>query len=453
MDTYQLKDQVGIIRETFGYINRFKGSTFVFTLDSTLLNHPLFPLLIKDLVLLHKMGIRIVVVPGARLRINEVLKTYGIRCRTVEGVRITTARAIPFIKMAAFDVCNRIMTMLSEHSANAVIGNWVRARAIGVRDGIDYRNSGVVEKLKSDIVKSVIDEGLVPIFPTIGWSAAGKPYNISAAELAFTVGSELQVRKLFFVTSTDGIRAKGRTVPDDVYVSSSGIISQLRLQQAGSFLEANRKKKYDSELELVSLAHKACLSGVERVHIVNGGVEGMILKEIFSNRGLGTMVYASEHEHIRPMTHPDIPEIIRLMRPSVEDESLVPREFGHFEQHLADYYVYEVDGTIHGCGALHVHSGRMGEIAGLVVDRLYANMGVGGKLIAFLVDKAKGLKLHKVFVLTTRAADRFMQEGFAEAGPTVLPESKKKVYDKARNSRVLVRVLRTRTGSRRVAVE
>jgi len=165
MDKTILKEQVEIIRQAFGYINQFKGQTFVIKLESSLISHPLFPLLVRDVVLLHRMGINVILVPGARDRINEVLKKYAIRCKTVNGVRVSPPEAIPLIKMAAFDVTNKIMTMLAENGANGVIGNWVRAKSIGVRNGIDFQSSGIVEKVQVDIVNKVLTEGIIPIFP------------------------------------------------------------------------------------------------------------------------------------------------------------------------------------------------------------------------------------------------------------------------------------------------
>jgi amino-acid N-acetyltransferase len=438
MDKLKLKEQVEIIREGFGYVQRFKDRTFVIYLDSVLIGNPIFPLLIKDLVLLYQMGIRIILVPGARTRIDEVLAAYKIKCSSVNGIRVTTPEAIPFIKMAAFDVSNRIMTLLAENNTTAVIGNWVKARGMGVRGGIDYQHTGIVEKLKIDIINRVVEERLIPIFPNIGWNATGKPYNISSIELAFTLAIELTAAKLFFVSGEDGLKAKGLDVPDGVYVSSDNTVSQLTVDEAEKMLSLNKNDKHEQRLEFLTFAFKACKNGVERVHIINGTVEGMILKEIFSNRGLGTMVYANQHDNIRPMTYADIPEVLRLMQPFVEREMLVPRTAEDLEKALAEYAVYEVDGIPHACGGLHRHAAAMGEIAGIAVDEFYSNLGIGGKMVDYLMDRARELGLSQVFVLTTQTADWFLQAGFREAGPSVLPESKRKACSPKRNSKVLV---------------
>jgi amino-acid N-acetyltransferase len=453
MDKRKLKEQVEIIRQAFGYINRFKGETFVIKLDGSLIMRNDFAILIKDLVLLHQLGIRIVLVPGAKKRIDEVLGTYNIKCRTVKGIRVSPPEAIQYIKMAAFDVCNRIMTSLAENNTNAIIGNWVKARAIGVRGGIDYQSSGCVEKLQTTLLRKTLDEGQVPIFPNIGWNARGKPYNISSNELALTISGELKAAKLFFITVSGGISAKKFKLPSGVYVSSDGVVPQLTVEEAGNMLDLNATPKHSEEMDLISLGYEACRSGVKRVHIVDGRTDGMVLKEIFSNRGFGTMIYANQHENIRPMAPQDSAEVMRIMEPSVEEDILVARSARELENHTDSFAVYEVDGTIHGCGALYTYPGKTGEIAGLAVDKSYNNLGTGKKIVTYLIEKASVLKLKKIIVLTTQTWDWFAELGFEPGSLEDIPAERRKRYSNKRKSRVLTYKISTRRANRRTIVD
>jgi amino-acid N-acetyltransferase len=433
-----LQDQVDTIRTAFRYINRFKGHTFVIRIEGSLLENSFFPLLIKDIVLLKKMGIKIALVPGARQRIDELLAAASIICPTIGGVRVTPPEAMPFVEMAAFDVSNRIMTLLSEDECDALIGNWVKARRLGVIDGVDYQCTGETEKIKADIIENLLSSGFIPIFPNIGWSGVGKPYNISSSELAFTIASELRASKLFFITDFGGIASEGLELPPGVDVTPDNTISQLTAPQAKIFLDLNRKTDRTHEYEIVSLAYRACQAGIERVHIIDGREDGMLLKEIFSNRGLGTMIYGDPHENIREAAHADIPDILKVMRPFVKENVLIPRRRDDLESKIGDYALYEVDGTLHACGALHVFSDRSGEIAGIAVDKMYANYGIGKKLVTFLIEKAASFNLEKVFLLTTQTADWFLELGFTEGTIDDLPIEKKAAYNKARNSLILV---------------
>ncbi len=438
IDLSSLSDQVDTIRTAFRYINRFKGHTFVIRIEGELLDHPLFPLLVKDIVLLRRVGIRIALVPGARKRIDELLAAAGIRCPTVSGIRVTPPEAMPYVEMAAFDVSNRIMTLLSEDECDAIIGNWVKARRLGVIDGTDYQCTGETEKVKVDIIEALLSRSFIPIFPNIGWSGAGKPYNISSSELALTVASALRASKLFFITDFGGISAETFETPSGADITPDRVVSQLTTAQAKAFLELNRKLEKTNQYEIVSIACRACQSGIERVHVIDGREDGMLLKEIFSNRGLGTMVYADPHEKIRGAVHADIPDILKILRPFIKENVLVPRRREDLESRIADYALYEVDGTPRGCGALHVFPDGSGEIAAIAVDKMYANYGIGKKLVTYLLEKAADLNLVKVFLLTTQTADWFVELGFTEGRIDDLPLEKRAAYNKARNSLILV---------------
>jgi amino-acid N-acetyltransferase len=204
MDEIKHREQVDLIREVFYYQNRFDGKTIVLKIDYPILNAPHFPQLLKDLAMLRATGIEIILIPGARGWIDAVLKEYDIESEYVDGVRIATQDSIPFIRMAAFDVANRLMTLLTAFQANAVIGNFIRARGIGVVDGVDFQNSGRVEKILREPLQQILEQGMIPIFPCIGWNAAGKPYNLASDEIALAVAEALQAEKLFFVTDSDG---------------------------------------------------------------------------------------------------------------------------------------------------------------------------------------------------------------------------------------------------------
>jgi amino-acid N-acetyltransferase len=445
MEKELLRDRVETIREVFSYLKRFQGTTFVVRIDCSLVNGPLFPVLVKDLSLLHQSGIRVAIVPSAKERIDEILGTYGVPYTMARGVRITSEEAIPFIKMAAFDVSNRVMTTLSANGITAVIGNWVRARGMGVIDGVDFQSAGVVESVRVETVRKVLEDGVVPIFPCIGWSSVGRPYNISSNELAVVVASSLRAEKLFFLTARECYTAEAFAVPKDVPVAPGGRLANFSLAGVEEFLAANPGREED--LELLSRARLACAAGVERVHILDGRAEGVLLQEIFSNLGSGTMVYSNRYGGIRPMSLDDVSDVLRIMQPLVERGILLPRAEAQLAESLADFIVYEVDGSVHACAALHEFPGRTAEIAGVAVEENYLHLGVGPKMVDYLCERARKAGMQSVFVLTTQTADWFEKLGFTEADIDALPEKKRRGYNAQRRSRVLVRTVGDASGN------
>jgi amino-acid N-acetyltransferase len=438
--TSQQKDDMNLLRQGFSYAHRYRNTIFVIKIDGKVIGHPNFPLLIKDIALLHQIGIRIILVPGARERIDEVIAQYGFSTEYRNSVRITTEQTIPFARMAAFDISNRLMTGLAGHGINAVVGNWVRAKSMGVIDGIDFQFTGTIERLLTEPVRDVISMGMVPIFPCIGWNATGKPYNISSDLLAVEIAIALCAGKLFFITSEDHMSNDKYQCPELCGVSREGKISRIDASTAASFLEMNKEK--EEELFRVKLAHRACSRDVDRVHILDGRIEGALLQEIFSNQGLGTMIHTNLYESIRDMTSSDVSDVLRIMDPYIEEGILVARDKQSLLHLYHDFVVFDVDGIVHGCAALHQHGDDQAEIAAVAVDSRYRGSGIGRRMVSYLVSKARERGLKQIFVLTTRTADWFEQMGFQRADISAIPEKRRITYNIDRNSVVLVYPLR-----------
>jgi len=430
--------QVELIREAFHYQSRFDGSTMIFKIDFPVTEHPLFSSMIKDLSLLSQTGFRVVIVPGAKEWVDDVLGEYYIPTSYKGSRRITSAEAMPFVQMAAFHSTTKFMTGFSGNRVDAVIGNFVRARGLGVIDGTDMEHTGTVDKFYMDSLRRVLEMGMVPILPCIGWSSSGKPYNVSSDEIALLAATNLGAEKLFIVSLSGGIRNDNYIVPEHTVTGKHGRIARLTPAEAEKVLESNpvAESKDNKALAELALAVKAVRAGVERVHIIDGEEEGTILKELFSNLGAGTMVYADEYESIRVIKSRDIPDMLRLMEPLMHQGILIRRKAEDIQNKKDDYAVFVIDGQIRACGALHDWGEEQVEIAAIATDPGYAEMGLGRRLVHYFIDKAKKQNFKRVFVLTTRTQDWFESLGFHESSHETLPEKKRRIYDHNRNSKV-----------------
>jgi amino-acid N-acetyltransferase len=436
------------VREAFTYQNRFAGSTMVFKIDFPVTEDPAFPLLMRDLALLAKSSFRIVIVPGAKERIDAVLKEYGIVSEYAGENRITTSAAIPFVEMAAFHVATRFMTGLSADRVDAVTGNFVRARGLGVINGVDMEHTGLVDKIFTDSISRVLNQGMIPILPCIGWSPSGKPYNVPGDEIALAAASALGAAKLFIVSSRACIRRENYRVPSGVSLDETGRVVRLTPQETEALIAENGVSENGAgnpsesgfsagtALKDLSLALRASRAGIDRIHLVDGRESGALLRELFSNRGAGTMIYRDEYESIRPLRTRDIPDILRIMEPLMRRGVLVMRSGGDIREKKDDYVVFEIDGSIHACGALHNWGEAQGEIAAIATDAVYSEMGLGRRIVHYLIDRAVKLGLRRVFVLTTGTHDWFESLGFRESPVESLPQEKRKRYDRTRKSKV-----------------
>ena len=423
------------IRDVIRYLQKFKQAIVVIYIDDEIINSSLFSSHMRDISLLHQAGLKVVIVPGSRKRIDQILSESKISWTYKNNIRITNEDAIPQIKMAAFDISNIIMTSLAANNITATIGNWVRARAKGVINGIDYGTAGEIDKIQIDAIKNTLDNGFIPIFPCIGWSSIGKPYNISSITLAEEIAINLKADKLFFLMMNEKISNTNFSIPQSIGLSEEGEIPAMNINELDLFLEKNTNSNNTKIISLLNTAKNACLNGVTRTHILNGAYDGALPCEIFSDLGSGTMIYSENYGKVRPMTQQDIPSVLSIMNPFIKKQILLPRTEDELLSQLNDYITYEIDECVCACAALHVHQNQA-EIAAVAVDETYSHLGIGPKLIEHLITKAKNLNLQSVFILTTQSADWFEKLGFQCDSIDSLPEERKKFWTPERNSKV-----------------
>jgi amino-acid N-acetyltransferase len=438
--TEHKRELASSIREVFAYIARFRGQLFVLKIEDSLLDHPQFPVLIRDIAQLHQAGIKVLIVPGTRRSIDRQLAAYEVDSAFHKGIRLTTHEALPLVEQASLGAAQRILSHLTANGCHGIQGNWVQARGLGIVDGVDYMRTGRIERIQKDIIEKLLHEGFIPLLPPIGWNKLGHAYNISSTELATELCRYLQVGKLFFIGMEEGIRTEGlRRGPrtQELELSDWGMISALDIKQAQEILDLNPQLNY-AQIDYLINAIRACQAGANRVHLISGLSQGSILQEVFSSRGDGTMVYANQYSSLRPATIDDIPDMLRIMQDYIEKGLLLSRTQDDILDKLTDYTIYSVDNAIHGCGALHLFEDGQAEVAAIAVGANYRKSGVGEVVVRHLIEKARQQKLRQVFLLTTQAADWFYQLGFRDGTIDDLPPSKKAKYNKERNSKVLI---------------
>lgn len=438
MEEHVIHTKAESVRNVLRYISLFKDTIIVIHIDEDIIESHLFSSHIRDIAYLHQAGLKVMIVPGAKNQIDTMLNQAGISWKTVGNVRIADENAMPVIKMAAFDVSNKVMTQLAKEKLTAVIGNWVQARSKGVIDGVDYATAGEIDKIDIDALISILNDGFIPIFPCIGWNTNGKPINISSQALATELAVRLSANKLFFLSSSTPLEAAFWKT--ELSYTSEGFIPALNVEELKSFIQKNKDAlaKNQKLYAQLQLALYACSNTVSRAHIVDGLEDGALLYEIYSDLGAGTMIYKSDYGHLRHMKEEDIPLVLSLMRPFVKLGILLPRTEQMLSAHLADYIVYELDGGIKACAALHVYdtTPRQAEISAVAVDQEYSHMGIGPKLVEHLLEEAQSAEIKDVFILTTQTSDWFEKLGFEQSSIDTLPSERRAIWTPERGSKV-----------------
>ena len=422
------------LRGILQYIPRFREKTFVLAIDGAIVVDENFANILLDIAVLRSLSIRVVIVHGASAQIKSLGEQQHVTPSNIDGAGITDAETLKLALTAANRLTHEILEGLSANDLRAVTTNGIVAHPMGIIGGVDHLFTGKVERVDVELFQNLLAQGIVPVVPPLGFDGDGKTYRVNSDHVAVSLAESLKAAKLIYITTSDGLFEQGQ------------LIRQMLASDLDQILATAKKAEILPEMLSKAIhAAAACRAGIPRVHIINGRVDEGLLAEVFSNEGIGTLIYANEYQQIRRAMKKDIRNLMLLTKNSVANEELMKRTRATFEKQLADYYIFEIDKNPVACVALHVYSEqRKGEMGYLYVSPSHENQGIGRKLIQFVESKARELGLSELIALSTQAFTYFMSKGgFVEGTPDDLPPARREKYDQSgRKSKVLVKKLK-----------
>ncbi|OTG85784.1 amino-acid N-acetyltransferase [Acinetobacter sp. ANC 3813] len=425
-------------RHSAPYINAHRGKSFVLMFDGEAVQHENFQHIIHDIALLHSLGIRLILVHGARPQINQNLKASQLQTPFHNHRRITTRESLSAVMNAAGSIRLQIEALLSMGLANSpmygaridvVSGNLITAKPYGIRDGVDFQLSGEVRSVDTDAIQRHLDSQNIVLLGPTGYSTTGEVFNLLAEEVATKTAISLKADKLIFLGKQHGL------------LNEHG---QLQREVAPHQLDRHILQYQDSNPDIalhLQGAKTASLQGVHRVHLISYAYDGALVEELFTRDGSGTMITDAHYEDVRTANIQDVGGLISLLRPLEEEGILVYRSRERLENEIEHFAVIERDGTILACAALYPIPAaegelRSAEIACVAVHPSYRKSNRGSQILHYLEDKARALGLQQLFILTTRTAHWFLEQGFEQASVDDLPNARQALYNYQRNSLV-----------------
>jgi amino-acid N-acetyltransferase len=425
-------------RRAAPYINAHRGRSFVLAFGGEAVADERFSSLIHDIALLHSLGVRLVLVHGARPQIEARLRPHKGPARFHAGRRVTDDAALAAVKEAVGCVRVEIEARLSMGLVNTPMsgmklrvssGNYVTARPLGVREGIDFRHTGEVRKIDAQAIARQLDLGHIVLLSALGYSPTGETFNVSALEVATATAGAIAADKLILLLEGD-LGAGGRRPP-----------RQLTLDEAQALLEAEHRLEPQLHRQLEA-ATQACRAGVARVHLLERHDQDALLKELFTRDGAGTLISAETYEGLREAGIDDVGGILELIAPLECSGMLVPRSREQLELEIDRFRVIERDGMIIACAALYPFpKDAVGELACLAVHPDYRNGGRGDTLLRQMEAQARALGLQRLFVLTTHTAHWFVERGFVQGDLAALPVRRRDLYNYQRNAKIFLKDL------------
>lgn len=422
-------------RQSAAYINAHRNKTFVLMFDGDALLDENFDNLIQDIALLGNLGVRIVLVHGARPQIDTALKKLGIHSHFHNDLRVTDEAALLAVKAAVGIVKTDIEASLSMRLPNSpmhgtsfrlVSGNFVTAKPMGIIDGVDFQHTGEVRNIDTQAMNDVLDKQHMVLLSCCGYSPSGEVFNLAVEDVAQYAATAMGADKFILFSKTDGLNDK-----NDIQRR------ELTTEELKSWLpnlEAENLRQAQAAINAVE-------AGVKRAHIISYANEGALLEELFTRTGAGTLITQQEYEHFRSAKSEDISGILSLLQPLEEKGLLITRSQTRLEDDIDNFYVIERDGMITACAALYDY-GKTAELACVAVHTEYQGDKRGQKILKLMEEAAIKAEYEKLFVLTTRTADWFIEQGFNEGCLEELPTQKQQAYNNKRNSKILFKTLK-----------
>ena len=422
------------LREILRYVPRFRDRVFVIAIDGAIVEDDNFPNLLLDISLLRSLNVRVALVHGAALQVKRYAGMLNVLPSDTDGTGITDAATLQIAITAANRVTHEILEGLSANDLRGACPNALVAHPAGILGGVDQQFTGRVERIDAYLIQSLMNSDIVPVIPPIGCDGVGHSYRLNSDAVAVEIAKTLQAVKLIYLCTEGG-------VSDD----KQHVIRQMTVEEADALLKKRKMESKAGTLTKLHHAVRAGKEGIERIHIIDGREQEGLLGEVFSNEGIGTLIYANEYQSIRMALKKDVRVVYGLIQQGIRQEELVKRTRADLERQIGDFFVFEVDKNPVACGALQIYPEQdKAELACIYVDPRYENQGIGGKIMNYGEARARSLGVSMLFCLSTQAINYFIQRGGFKLGtPDDLPPNRREMYDRSnRRSQVLVKQLK-----------
>lgn len=421
------------LRGILKYVPRFQGQIFVIAVDGSIIADENFSNILVDIAVLRSLGIKLVLVHGIGQQIQELSALRGVPITDAFGTGVTDAATLDLAIRASSRVSHLILEGLTQNSLKAVITNSVRALPIGIIRGVDQQLTGKVERIDKDFIISLINDQVVPLVSPVAFGPDGKSLRVNSDLLAAEVAEALHATKVIYLTPHAGLEINGELRP------------QVSVETLTKLLETSPEQIPETTRSKAVNAVRAIGTGTPRVHVVDGRIFDGLLNEIFSNEGVGTLIYGNDYQQIRKATRRDVRFIHSLTRAAVKREELLHRTQQAIEKNIDQFFVFEIDENIIACVTLILYPGKppFAEIGSLYVLPFYHNRGIGKKMVEYACLMAKERGATRIVALSTQSFGFFTNVlGFEEADKSILPDSRLKLYEESgRNAKVLTKSL------------
>jgi acetylglutamate kinase len=278
-----------ILSQALPYIQKYNRKTIVIKYGgNAMISEELKDSVIRDIVLMNYVGIKVVVVHGGGPEINDFLSKIGKKSKFLNGLRVTDEETIDVVQMVLAGKVNKDIVALIDKNGGKSVGlcgidaDLLKSKKLVFEDGSDIGYVGEVVEVNDSIIEHCLNGGYIPVISTVALGQEdGKVYNINADAAAAKISIKLKAEKFILITDVPGVLKD----PKD----EASLISELSVEDIYTLIET--KVISGGMIPKVNCCIEAVKGGVDRTHIIDGRVVHSLLLELFSNEGIGTMIF------------------------------------------------------------------------------------------------------------------------------------------------------------------
>jgi amino-acid N-acetyltransferase len=423
------QNSLDFFREAAPYIHQHRSKTVVLALGGNIIQHDCFVQVLKDIAILSTLGVKIVLVHGARPQVAAKLEQQQHTVLIENDLRVTDAYTLEVAKEVIGSIRIGIENQLTHvfnsppiiHQGIGILsGNFITAQPMGVLEGVDYKFTGKVRKLNTALLQTLLEQQSIVLLSPLGFSPTGETFNLHYEDVASFAAKSLQADKLIF------LQEEMLDCP----------------RQAELYQLKQLREQFPQHQRLYQHIAESLEQGVQRVHLVDARIEGSLLTELYTRDGVGILFSASHYDDLHAASIEHVNGILALIKPLEDKGVLIKRSREQLELELSNFVVSERDKKVIACAACYpIADTTIGELACLVVDGEYRGQYQGDALLDYISQRALQQGLTMLLVLTTQTTDWFRERGFKEGSVDDLPSAKKVLYNFQRRSKILLKDL------------
>ena len=408
------------LRAALPYLEKFYNETFIIKLSGYTLQQENLPTILDDLILLRRVGIKIILIHGAAPQVNDQILENGKKGGYTNNQLYIDDTTFPIAQRAIAAANWDLVTKLSNYGSDflPLTGHFIQAQRKSSPNSVSSRYIGDVTDVNIRALEQSTAQHYIPVITPLGIGSRGKLFILDPNRIALEVSARMRASKCIILTSENGDLEK-----------ELGNKKQATTKDMHEWLQTHPDMNYFTRKQLSALT-EACERGVERCHLLDSSVDGILLGEILTSAGIGIMITNSSYQQIRSAKFADIHSITEILEKPIKESVVVNKSIHYLEQHIENFIVFCVDEEVVGCCELIPYDdSRAVEVASLAVKEAHRNRGIGKSLIEAAIGQAKKENNKVLFSLTTKVGYLFTGLGFKKMSPNQLPIKKRKNYD------------------------